>query len=246
MPEISNIGVLAAFVAGILSFLSPCVLPLVPGYLSYIAGRTPAAAPAGDAAALSLPAVGLSLSFVLGFSTVFIALGASATALGQVLLSYRVELNLIGGAIVIVFGLFLAGLIRPSWMMREARFHTDLPGGRAASSYVLGLAFAFGWTPCIGPILGAILTVGAASATVGQGTALLAIYSLGLGVPFLLAALFTDGLSKRLKAMRRAGRMLQVVAGGVMVVMGIAMVTGQMSAFSFWLLERFPILTQIG
>jgi cytochrome c-type biogenesis protein len=246
MPEISSIGVLSAFAAGVLSFLSPCVLPLVPGYISYVAGRTPKAVPAGNTAVIALPALGLSVCFVLGFSTVFIALGASATALGQMLLSYRVELNLVGGTIVILFGLFLTGLIRPSWMMREARFHSDLPGGRAASAYVLGLAFAFGWTPCIGPILGAILTVSAASATVSQGIALLAIYSLGLGIPFLLAALFTDGLAKRLKAMRRTGWLLQTGAGGVMIVMGLAMVTGQMSTFSFWLLEQFPILSQIG
>jgi cytochrome c-type biogenesis protein len=246
VPEISNIGVLTAFIAGILSFLSPCVLPLVPGYISYVAGRTPMSVASGGAAVLSLPAIGLSLCFVLGFSTVFIALGASATALGQMLLGYRIELNLVGGAIVIMFGLFLTGVIRPSWMMREARFHSDLPAGRAVSAYVLGLAFAFGWTPCIGPILGAILTVGAASATVGQGVALLGIYSLGLGIPFLLAALFTDGLTRRLKAMRRMGWMLQLVAGGIMVVMGIAMITGQMATFSFWLLERFPFLTQIG
>jgi cytochrome c-type biogenesis protein len=244
--EISNIGALTAFVAGILSFLSPCVLPLVPGYVSYVAGRKPTATAADSAFAPSLPAMGLSLCFVLGFSTVFIALGASATALGQMLLSYRVELNLVGGAIVILFGLFLTGLLRPSWMMRETRFHSDMPGGQAASAYVLGLAFAFGWTPCIGPILGAILTVGAVSATVGRGIALLAIYSLGLGIPFLLAALFTDGLARRLKALRRAGWMLQLAAGGIMVVMGIAMITGQMSAFSFWLLENFPMFTRIG
>ncbi|SJM33672.1 cytochrome c biogenesis CcdA family protein [Mesorhizobium delmotii] len=246
MLEISNIGVLTAFVAGILSFLSPCVLPLVPGYVSYVAGRKPAVVAADSAFAPSLPAVGLSLCFVLGFSTVFIALGASATALGQMLLSYRVELNLVGGAIVILFGLFLTGLLRSSWMMREMRFHSDMPGGHGASAYVLGLAFAFGWTPCIGPILGAILTVGAVSATVGQGIALLAIYSLGLGIPFLLAALFTDGLARRLKAMRRAGRMLQFAAGGIMVAMGLAMITGQLSVFSFWLLENFPIFTRIG
>jgi len=246
MPEISNIGVLTAFAAGLISFLSPCVLPLVPGYVSYVAGRTTIAAPAGDTIALRLPAAGLSLCFVLGFSTVFIVLGASATALGQMLIGYRYELNIVGGAIVILFGLFLTGLIRSAWMMREARFHAVVPGGRAASAYVLGLAFAFGWTPCIGPILGAILTVGAASATVGQGIALLAIYSLGLGVPFLLAALFTDSLTRWLKAMRRTGRLLQFAAGGVMVAMGLAMITGQMSTFSFWLLEQFPILTKIG
>jgi cytochrome c-type biogenesis protein len=244
MPEISNIGVLAAFAAGIVSFLSPCVLPLVPGYISYVAGRTATEGAPGRKARLA--AAGLSLYFVLGFSTVFIALGASASALGRLLLSYHVQLNLVGGAVVILFGVFLIGPIRPSWIMREARFHVDIPGGNAASAYILGLAFAFGWTPCIGPILGAILTVGAASATVGEGAALLAIYSLGLGVPFLLAALFADGLARRLKAMRRTGWLMQFAAGAIMVGMGIAMITGQMSTFSFWLLEQFPIFTRIG
>lgn len=246
MPEISNISVLAAFAAGIVSFLSPCVLPLVPGYVSYVAGRTTTDASGDRAASSRLSAIGLSLCFVLGFSTVFIVLGASATALGRLLLGYRVELNLIGGAVVILFGLFLIGLVRPGWMMREARFHTNLPGGRAISTYTLGLAFAFGWTPCIGPILGSILTIGAASATVANGVALLAIYSLGLGVPFLLAALFTESLARRLKTMRQAGRVLQPAAGAVMVAMGLAMITGQMSTFSFWLLAQFPVFTRIG
>ena len=245
MPEISNIGVLSAFAAGVLSFLSPCVLPLVPGYVSYVAGRS-AAASGGSAAVVRLPAIGLSACFVLGFSTVFIIFGASATALGQLLIRYRYELNIIGGIAVILFGLVLIGAVRPSWMMREARFQSELPGGRPFSAYVLGLAFAFGWTPCIGPVLGTILTVGAASATVGEGIALLAIYSLGLGVPFLLAALFTDGLAKWIKVMRPAGRVLQVASGGIMVVMGVAMITGRMTAFSFWLLQEFPIFAQIG
>ncbi len=246
MPEISNIGILSALAAGVLSFLSPCVLPLVPGYVSYVAGQTRMTAPVDGRVALRLPAIGLSLCFVLGFSTVFIVLGASASALGRMVIGYRYELNLVGGAIVILFGLFLTGLIRPSWMMREARFHANIPGGKVASAYVLGLAFAFGWTPCIGPILGAILTVGAGSATVGEGVALLAVYSLGLGIPFLLAALFTDSLTRRLKMMRKAGRLLQPAAGAIMVIMGLAMITGQMSIFSFWLLEQFPVFTRIG
>jgi cytochrome c-type biogenesis protein len=246
MPEISNIGVLTAFLVGVVSFLSPCVLPLVPGYVSYVAGRTTMAVPGDGAIVLQRSGVALSVCFVLGFSTVFIALGASATALGQLIISCRYELNFIGGAIVIMFGLFLVGLIRPMWMMREVRFHAYTNGGRAASAYVLGLAFAFGWTPCIGPILGAILTVGAASATVADGVALLAIYSLGLGIPFLLATLFTDSLVRRLKAMRRMGRALQFSAGGIMILMGLTMITRQMSTFSFWLLDQFPMLTQIG
>lgn len=246
MPEISNIGMLTVFAAGIISFLSPCVLPLVPGYVSYVAGRSAAGRASTGAVALRLPAVGLGLCFVLGFSTVFVVLGASATALGQMLISYRYELNLVGGAIVILFGLFVTGLVRPPWMMREARFHTDIPGGGAASAYVLGLAFAFGWTPCIGPILGAILTVGATSATVADGVVLLAIYSLGLGLPFLLAAIFTDTLTARLRAFGRVGRLLRILAGGIMILMGVAMITGYLSAFSFWLLENFPLLARIG
>jgi cytochrome c-type biogenesis protein len=246
MPEISNVGLLAAFAAGAISFLSPCVLPLVPGYVSYVAGRATADRPAGGTIALRLPAIGLSLCFVLGFTTVFVVLGASATAFGQLLLAYRYELNIVGGAIVILFGLFLIGLIRPMWMMRDLRVHAARPGGRPVSAYVLGLAFAFGWTPCIGPILGAILTVGAASATVAGGVALLTVYSLGLGVPFLLAALFTDALIARLTSIGRLGRLLQLAAGTVMILMGIAMITGQLSAFSYWLLDTFPALGYIG
>ncbi len=245
MAEISNIGMLTAFAAGIVSFLSPCVLPLVPGYVSYVAGHS-LAGRKGGALAIRLPALGLSGSFVLGFSTVFVLLGASATVLGQLLLSYRYELNIVGGAIVILFGLFVMGAMRLTWLQRDFRFHLTIPGGRPVSAYILGVAFGFGWTPCIGPILGAILTVSAASATVAGGMALLGVYSLGLGVPFLLAALFTDGLLVRIKAIGRAGRVLQLLAGAVMVVMGVAMMTGQLTAFSYWLLEMFPILITIG
>ena len=246
MPELSNIGILSAFLAGIISFLSPCVLPLVPGYVSYVAGRSTFASPSGEIVVARSATLGLSLCFVLGFTTVFVILGASASALGQLLLSYRFELNIVGGGIVTLFGLFMLGTIRPAWMMREARLHLDLPGGRTVSAYVLGLAFAFGWTPCIGPILGAILTVGAASTTLADGIALLTIYSLGLGVPFLLAALFTDTLATRLKAFGRLGRVLRMLAGVVLIVMGVAMMTGYLSAFAFWLLETFPVLSSIG
>ena len=248
MPELSQIGLVTAFAAGVISFLSPCVLPLVPGYVSYIAGGTGSAAATDSRTRLAarLPALGLSLCFVLGFSSVFVILGASATALGQLLLSYRYETNLIGGAIVAAFGLFMIGAIRPSWMMRETRFHLQIPGGRPTAAYVLGLAFAFGWTPCIGPILGAILTVGAASATVGDGVVLFSVYSLGLGLPFLFAALFTDWLISGIKEFGRVGRALHAAAGAIMIAMGLAMMTGMMSSFSFWLLERFPVLTTIG
>jgi cytochrome c-type biogenesis protein len=218
---------------------------LVPGYVSYVAGHSLAERSAGTLS-LRVQAVALSSCFVLGFSTIFVLLGASATALGQVLLAYRHELNLVGGIIVIAFGLLTLGLLQFAWLQRDHGVHIDLPGGRPAAAYVLGLAFAFGWSPCIGPILGAILTMSAASATVANGVALLGVYSVGLGVPFLLAAAFTDGLVMRLRTIGRAGRVLQLVAGGVMIVMGAAMITGQLSTFSFWLLETFPALSAIG
>ena len=193
-----------------------------------------------------LRALALSACFVLGFSTVFVILGASATTLGQVLISYRFQLNLVGGLIVIGFGLFATRLVRPFWLQRDLKFEVVLPGGDPVAAYLLGMAFAFGWTPCIGPVLGSILTVGATSATVAEGVRLLAIYSLGLGIPFLLVAVFTGGLLARLKSIGRVGRILQVLAGGVMVFVGVAIITGQLSTFSFWLLETFPWLSTIG
>jgi len=246
MMELSATAIVAAFAAGSISFLSPCVLPLVPGYVSYVAGQSIAHSTTSKTSILRFHAIALSFCFVLGFSTIFVILGASATALGQALISYRYELNLVGGAVVIGFGLFTLGLLRPSWLQRDFRFDAPLTGGRPLSAYLLGMAFAFGWTPCIGPILGAILTVSAATATVASGVALLAVYSLGLGLPFLLAAAFTDGLLARLKSIGGAGRILQLLAGGVMILMGAAMVTGQLSTFSFWLLNTFPVLSTVG
>lgn len=174
------------------------------------------------------------------------ALGASATALGQALLRWRYELNIVGGAIVILFGLFMIGAARLAAMERDVRLHLDLPGGRPVASYVLGLAFGFGWTPCIGPMLGAILTASAASAAIGQGIILLAVYSMELGVPFLITAAFTDRLAGRLRGARKFGRRLHQAAGAVMILMGIAMITGRLSALSYWLLDIFPVLGRIG
>jgi len=245
MLEISGVGMLAAFAAGAISFASPCVLPLVPGYVSYMAGMAPGVVGTGRGGAQRQTII-MSLYFVLGFSTIFMILGASATALGQLLLSYRYELNLAGGAIVILFGLFMIGVVPVTAMQRDFRFHPSIPGGHPLSAYVLGIAFAFGWTPCIGPVLGAILTASAASATVTEGIALLAIYSAGLGLPFLLAAAFTTRLTHGLRRMARLGRFLHQVAGVVMIVMGVAMITGQLSAFSYWLLEAFPVLGTLG
>ena len=164
----------------------------------------------------------------------------------QFLQSYRFELNLVGGTVVIGFGLLMLGLLRPSWLQRDFRFDANFGGGRPVGAYVLGTAFAFGWTPCIGPILGAVLTVSAASATIANGVTLLGVYSLGLGVPFVLAAVFTDGLLGRIKSVGRVGQMLKLFAGAAMILMGAAMIAGYLSTFSFWLLNTFPFLGAIG
>jgi len=237
---------MTAFGAGIISFLSPCVLPLVPGYISYVTGDALSHAHRAGDRAQRLAVLGLSLCFVAGFSTVFIALGAGATMLGQLLLRYKYEANIIGGIIVIVFGLFMIGMAQLPWLQRDLRYHGHIKGARPLGAYLIGLAFAFGWSPCIGPVLGAILTVSAASATVSNGVALLGAYSLGLGIPFLVTALFTGAMLKRLKLMRRTGRWLQMGAGVAMILMGIAMITGWLSAFAFWLLNTFPVFAAIG
>jgi cytochrome c-type biogenesis protein len=244
MLELSLIGMATAFAAGLISFLSPCVLPLVPGYVSFVAGSS--LEDLRDGKASRLQSMSLALVFVLGFSTVFVALGASATLIGNLLLTYKYDLGLIAGVVVIRFGLHMLGLTPFNQMDREARFHHDLPGGRGLSAYLLGLAFAFGWTPCIGPVLGAILTLGASTADVGKATMLLAVYSLGLGVPFLLAAMFTGTLLAKLRMLGRAGRTLQASAGGLLVAMGLLMVSGQLEVIAYWLIETFPGLAQIG
>lgn len=246
MSDISVFGIMTAFAAGTVSFLSPCVLPLVPGYVSYVAGHTLPHARHEEGPVQKLSALALSLCFVLGFSTVFVILGASATALGQLLVRYQYETNIAGGIIVMVFGLFMTGVIKLPWLEHDVRFHGTIRGSRPLAAYLVGLAFGFGWTPCIGPVLGAILTISAATATVSGGIALLSAYSLGLGIPFLATAVFTAAFLKRLKTMRCIGRPLQVGAGVIMIIMGLAMVTGQLSVFALWLLNTFPIFTRMG
>ncbi len=244
MIDVSPLGIATVFLAGVISFLSPCVLPLVPGYVSYVAGTSLedlAASPESR-----LRAVFYAALFVLGFSTVFVAFGASASAIGGLLLTYRAELSLAAGVVILLFGLHLMGLNPVSLMQRELRFHLELPGGRVLGAYLLGGAFAFGWTPCIGPVLGAILTMTASSGSLERGVALLAIYSLGLGLPFLLAAFFTEALLGRLRRLAQFGRRLQQFAGGLLVIMGLLVLTGRLEAISYWLLETFPVFTAIG
>lgn len=248
MNEAGAIGMAAAFAAGFVSFVSPCVLPLVPAYVSYIAGQPLAATRHRPDLGERLSALALSAFFVLGFGTVFVALGASAGVLGRLLLQYRYEANLVGGAIVIAFGLLMLGMSRGMpWLQRDFRFHPRrLAGGLPLPAFILGLAFGFGWTPCIGPVLGAILTLSATQTPVSGGVGLLATYAAGLGVPFLLTALFTRELAAHLKALRRLGVALQIIAGLVLIAMGVAMMTGQLSRFAFWLLQTFPAFGRIG
>jgi cytochrome c-type biogenesis protein len=246
MMNASGIGLATAFVAGIVSFLSPCVLPVVPGYISYIAGQTGQRLDVAIDRRSRIKALTLSVFFVLGFGAVFVVLGASATAIGRLFLRYRYEANIVGGVIVIIFGLVTLGLLRVKWLQRDIRLHPSLAGGHPAAAFVLGIAFGFGWTPCIGPILGAILTVSAVQNSLRESIGLLTAYALGLGVPFLLAAIFMRALLDRIKGLRRVARPLQAVAGVVMVLFGAAMISGKLTTFSYWLLEMFPSLGRIG
>lgn len=245
MAEIAGIGILSAFLAGVVSFLSPCVLPLVPGYVSYVAGRSLDELTQNQAAHDRLVVLGLSSAFVVGFSTVFVALGASASALGRLFMSYRYEAGYVAGAVIVVFGLHMMGLLRLGWMNRELRFAPSIPGGRPFGAFVLGSAFGFGWTPCIGPILGAILTISATSMGVTQGAVLLSIYSAGLAVPFLVVAAFTGRFVAHAKRFRRIGRPLQMAAGGILVAVGVLMVTGHLFSFGTWMLQTFPFFQEI-
>lgn len=244
MVDLSLIGFATAFAAGVISFLSPCVLPLVPGYVSYVTGSSLDELRGGRTETRRV--MPLAVAFVAGFSTVFVALGASATLLGQTLLAWRYELSIAAGVVIIVFGLHMLGLTPLSLLQRDARLQVETKRGRAAGAYLLGLAFAFGWTPCIGPVLGAILTLGASTADVTRGTTLLLVYAAGLGLPFVLAALFTDRLLTQMRRLARAGAVLQRVAGGVLLAMGLLMVTGQLELIAYWFLETFPVLSRLG
>jgi cytochrome c-type biogenesis protein len=233
-----------AFLAGILSFLSPCVLPIVPPYLAYMSGISMRELTDGERG--SNKAVLPALFFVMGLSTVFLFLGFAASGLGRLFLEYRDEFAMAAGVVVMVLGLHFLGLFRIGFLMREARIDAGDRGGSAFGAYVLGLAFAFGWTPCIGPVLGMILTLSAAEETVTRGTSLMAVYALGLGLPFLLTAIFIGramGLMNRLKPYMG---LIEKIMGGLLVLVGLALITGAFADMSFWLLETFPIFESLG
>ncbi len=242
----ADITIPAALLAGLISFLSPCVLPLVPPYLVYLSGVSlERLADAEPEPAVKRETVLAALLFVLGFSTVFVAFGASASAIGNLVRVHADALAKIAGVVIIVMGLHFLGVLRIGWLMRQKRLKMPKPVG-LWGAYVMGVAFAFGWTPCIGPILAAILAVAASEATVAKGAGLLAVYSLGLGIPFMLAAFAVEPFAAFLVRFRAHLARVEVAMGGLLVLTGIAFLTGFINEASFWLLETFPVLGKIG
>ncbi|WP_297838666.1 cytochrome c biogenesis CcdA family protein [uncultured Roseibium sp.] len=245
---IQEVTIIGAALAGVLSFVSPCVLPLVPPYLGFLAGVSleQLSGEAEDSTAASRRVFLSALFFVLGFSTVFVLLGATASFLGQFIRAYLDYLSYIAGAAIIVMGLHFLGVFRIGLLYKEARVHVEKKPAGPLGAYVIGLAFGFGWTPCVGPILAAILFVAGGKETVGQGALLLSAYALGLGIPFLIAALFASPFLKFMRRFRKHMGVVEKTMGGVLVLTGVMFLTGQMAVLSYWLLETFPTLQTIG
>ena len=245
-----DVTLLGAAGAGFLSFLSPCVLPLVPPYLCYIGGVSldeltgeTEARPARVTRQVLCAAV----LFVLGFTTVFVALGASSSFLGQFVIEYLDILAKIAGVVIIIFGLHFLGLFKFAFLMREARFHIEKRPAGLVGAYIIGLAFAFGWTPCVGPVLAVILMVaGSGGDSVLYGAALLGSYSLGIGVPFIAAAFAAAPFTRMMRRFGSGVQTVERIMGGLLVVTGILFLTGMMSTMAYWLLEAFPSLGQVG
>jgi cytochrome c-type biogenesis protein len=242
----ADVSILAALLAGLVRFLSPCVLPLVPPYIAFLAGTSlERLADAETAPQVRRETLVAAALFVAGFSTVFVALGAGASVIGSVLRFYSHELAIIAGIAIIVMGLHFLGLTPIGFLYRQARLELPKPVG-LWGAYVMGLAFAFGWTPCIGPILATILAVAASEATVTKGAGLLAVYSLGLGVPFLIAALAVEPFAAFLARFRAHLAHVERAMGGLLVLTGIAFLAGFFTQLNNWLLEAFPVLGTIG
>jgi cytochrome c-type biogenesis protein len=248
-----NVSLLAAFGAGLLSFISPCVLPLVPGYLSYISGLsldemrgTPVVA-GGGTVAVARPisarrqVVVASLAFIVGFSLVFVALGAAASAIGQFLAQRQEIFNRIAGAVIVLFGLHTMGVLRIEWLYQEKRVQTSRQPAGVFGAGLVGVAFAFGWTPCIGPILAGILALAGAQETVSQGVRMLAVYSLGLGVPFLATALMIDRFFGAMGRIRRHYHTIELVSGALLVIIGLLIFTNKFTIIAKWLTPYLPV-----
>jgi cytochrome c-type biogenesis protein len=243
-----DVSIGAALLAGIISFLSPCVLPLVPPYLCFITGASldQLSRSEGAVAIQRRQTMLAALMFVLGFATVFILLGASASYAGQLLRAYLPILAKVAGVFIIIMGLNFLGVFKLGFLNREARYHSDARPAGLLGAYAVGLAFAFGWTPCIGPVLAMILTLAASEQDVTKGAGLLAVYSAGLGIPFLLAAAGVGTFLGFLKRFRRHMLMVERVMGVLLILTGVMFLTGTLQDFSYWLIERFPWLATIG
>jgi cytochrome c-type biogenesis protein len=233
-----------ALIAGIISFLSPCVLPIVPPYLAYMSGVSLNEMTNEEKGRRK--ATIAALFFVMGLSTVFILLGIAASAFGAFFLQNQVLFGQISGVVIIIFGLHFVGVFRIGFLDQEKRLDAGDKGGSSFGAYILGLAFAFGWTPCIGPQLGAILALSASEGSVARGTLLLAVYAVGLGVPFLLAAMFISRAMGVMNKIKPYMKTIERVMGGLLIVVGLALLFNQFSTFSFWLLETFPFLATLG
>lgn len=233
--------------AGLLSFVSPCVLPLVPPYLAFLAGTTiDEITDESVSADVTKKVLVRAVAFVLGFSTVFVGLGASASFFGSLITEYFDVLGTIAGIIIIILGLHFLGVFRIGLLFREMRFQSQTRPMGLIGAYVVGLAFAFGWTPCVGPVLAAILFYAGQEADVVRGAGLLFVYSLGIGIPFLLAAMFAGPFMKLMRRFRHHMGKVEKVMGGLLVLTGILFLTGSMSTLSYLLLEWFPVLGTIG
>jgi cytochrome c-type biogenesis protein len=238
---------LGVAIAGLVSFLSPCVLPLVPPYLTYLGGTTLDQLAGKEEIDIRLwrRVVLASVFFVLGFTSVFVGFGAGASVLGQWIQAHKSELAVVAGLVIILFGLHFLGVLRVPLLYREARFHAHTRGASLAGAYVMGLAFAFGWTPCIGPVLATVLTVAANEASLGTGVRLLLVYSLGLGIPFILAAVAIGPFLGFLKRFRRHLGRVEKAMGILLVLAGILVLTGFLNTFGTWVLEHVPALGQV-
>lgn len=240
--EGGSIGLVTSFVAGLISFLSPCVLPLVPAYLSYITGISVEDIRKQEEqkhARVAAKVVLHSLMFILGFSLVFVALGASATTLGRTIQRHHRLFLQIAGVVIIIFGIHLTGIFKIGLLYREKRFNRAGKAG-ILGSFVIGLAFAFGWTPCIGPILAGILTIAATRESVSQGVLLLGVYSLGLGVPFLLVGLSVNRFFGFYKSFKKHLRIVEVVSGVLLILIGGLILTNNLN----WLAQKFSFLNR--
>jgi len=236
-----------ALLAGLISFVSPCVLPIVPAYLAYLAGISFEELKTGDQSSVAARRIVWSaVAFVLGFTTIFVALGATASIVGQSIARHLDTLAIIAGAILIIMGLHFLGLFRIPLLYREARIHVSNKPAGLAGAYVMGLAFAFGWTPCVGPVLAAILFVAGAKDTAMRGAVLLSAYSIGIGIPFIIAAIFAGRFIGWAGRFRKYMRQVEMAMGVILIVTGVLFMTGQMANIAYWLLKTFPIFSRIG